>query len=601
MSMRWFDTRAETRLVEVRFAPRPRLGARHVLLLALGALPWVNACGGSPASGNAAIPSSDGPVSSSSKSDSQRDARIAALRDERTRAETLRDLIAEFDDRAKNGTRSAEAIAFIEQYAGPVTNTYVEFRSSLPPQLREKVINLLVSFDVPVTIPAHVSAIAAYARGEGTADEAMWACQIAARNRTPELAEALLLGYQRIDMSDDAGRRYSRHLTRAMHFNAQTPFAQKHWPEVLLQKLQEPLVRPERFDDKVATRAFNNGLFWKGTALELLAELQVAPAARTILRVLMDNDQSELHPEAEWAWLRLGAAGRKAAEALLLGSDSELVAAAQGAGQPFSEPHVYYGAAALGNLGLPSSMPALVTASKRTRDPVSRVFIALAATRVSGEDDAKNLFEEVYKNTPPQLSLPGRGGALESLAVAAPRLFDPALAGFLLPRVELVHGTWARKGDTQRTLVQSAAALAQAEHLASGRKIAQRYGGRVGTPAFEVAEALVKGCDTKAPCYLAALLDPTKHAGEPKAVSLVAATHVGIYGGSSERDQLLAHLTAFHDPEVQERVADVIEHLSPKPSADLLQTLRARMEEERADPRSQNVAFSRLYFRLRAR
>src|SRR5690606_1113472 len=155
------------------------------------------------------------------------------------------------------------------------------------------------------------------------------------------------------------------------------------WNETFRQVLTEPLVRPERFDDKPALKAFQSGLFRQTIAARLLGESGAPGVTTALLRVLLDGEKSEVHPAAELAITNL--AKRAVPELLeLLRGEGELVELARNARKDEKYAHVYFATKWLDLVRLPSTESDLLEAWARTKEPVARTLLIRSLSRLPG-------------------------------------------------------------------------------------------------------------------------------------------------------------------------------------------------------------------------
>lgn len=465
--------------------------------------------------------------------------------------EAVRQAVAAFDRLAANGTRAPKAQAFIDRHESLLVGTYVDDHESLSAPTRLSLINLLVSFDRPAARPAYAAAIRRYAEsGEGT-DEAIWAARAATRHSGSELRSALLYALRHIDLSTDDGKRFSVHLTEALLHNVD-PVA----TPALIELAHTPLERPERFDDHAGTRRFQNQLYKTQTSVKLLGETGSSDAARALVTLLLDSTKHSIHPDAEVALLRLGAAALPPLRALLEG-DSALAAAAQQQSPDLAEPHVHWATRWLDLLRHPSSEEMLRDAWPRARSAQSRAALARSLCLLPAVD-ASSLLQKAYAETPVTATFPQGESALEALAEHAAYLYDPALVPWLAQRVTQVPVRWGRTGDVQRTLVTTMTHVMDETHVKAATATAMRYGGRTATPYFVRSRELLSTCQRSADCYLQAMSD----ARSDIAVGLKSAFMIAITGGASHRDALIEKLPTL-PPDVLSAALAAIEEMTP--------------------------------------
>ncbi len=561
------------------------------------------ACGGATPAAETAEPEAEPEVTSAAAVSAPEMAgpdRRAELAQDSTREQTIRTLLSEYAEAAKHGSGKDEAKAFIERYAGPLAQAYVDGHDALPPELRVQLSTILVSFKDARTVPAHTKALLVYAKsGEGI-DEAIWACQAGQRLKDEQFGSALLAVFEAIDMSSDDGHRLSRHLTKAMRNNLSNA-----WSARLIDLLGAPLVRPERFDDKPGVRRYQNALYWQTTSAELLGEMRASGAVKPLARVLLDLSKQDLHPQAELALASIGKPALGVAHGLLSGDDADLVALAKKARPDVPEAHVYFATQWLTKLRHPSSTSELEAAWESTSNPQSKVLIARALTYFPKNERTLDIFRKTYVSSSLKLTLPAGESALEALVENSPYLFEPKLADWLMDQPGRVRGAGHRKGDVQRALVVAIAQLALESQLKDANKVSQAYGGRTGTPAFERSKAQVTKCKADPKCYAGELAGISGASAEDVQVANKALTMLGVFGTAKERDALIARLSDFTDPRLTEVATRVIGQLTPKADAATLEAVQAEIASagEPTDPakRAALTSIRFLLYQLRAR
>ncbi len=533
--------------------------------------------------------SSDSPVASTSPAARPAASEVPGLKDPATREQTVKDLIAEFDQVAANGTKTDEALAFVDRYAEALTNAYVEGHADLSPETRTALINLLLSFDDKRTIDAHAAAISNYADTGKGVDDAIWACRAAQKFNDERLAKALLSAFEKIDMSDKDARRFSRHLGEAMLVNSSSS-----WSRIMIEKLAAKIQRPDSFNDKPAVREFQNQLFWQSMAARLLGDLSDSQAPRALLLASLDNTKRDVHAHAELALLKHGQGSVKVAERLLQQQDADLVAKSKADQPELAEPHIFHAAELLAKLAHPSSRPALEAAWEDTNDRVSRVMLALALAKLPRTDKSLEIWQKTYVTTQLSVTLPRGESALEAMAESAPFWFSTQIVPWLDQRTASAPGKGSRKGDLQRALVMSISQLVQKDQVKAANKVAQQYGGRTGTPAFNEAVKLLNECADKLECYMG------KVSGSGMTAAKSAIT-IGLQGKEAQRDALVKLVVGIEDRKLQETVSRVIEHLAAGAESQVAKQLEKTVLAEGSVQAENVTPAALLYYRLRSR
>lgn len=520
---------------------------------------------------------------------------IAKLGQSATRAAAVDELVQRYGAVARNGTQTEPARAFASQYAKPASDAYVAAESELSDAQRLALLKTLVALSHEATAPALALAITRYVTQGSGVEEAILACQGAQRFRSAELQRSLLDAYRSLDTSNADGLRFSRHLSAALSFQRDDA-----WTSVFISVLNETLVRPERFDDKPAVKAFQSGLFRQTVAARLLGETGSRDATNALLRVLLDGHKNEIHPAAELAIIKLKDSALPELLELLRG-EGELVALTRDARKDERQAHVYFATKWLDLLRLPSTERALLDAWNQTKDPVARTLLVRSLSRLPGTKAGIEELKTTYSQTDIKVTLPEGESALEALSDAAVHFYEPELALWLEQRVDRVPTVWTRRGDVQVALVLAMSRLVTAEQIKATSAAAQRYGGKTGTPAYEAATQLAQSCGKDAGCYVKAI----PSAATPF-VALKAVTMAACFGDTATRDALIEIAVAIEEQELLNQVLVAIEHLT---TSDASQTATALSERVKPNldgpsstwPRGKRAAIAATIARLAAR
>jgi hypothetical protein len=234
-----------------------------------------------------------------------------------------------------------------------------------------------------------------------------------------------------------------------------------------------------------------------------------------------------------------------------------------------------------------------------SNDAVSRASIALALASLPYDASSLETWKQTFTATKLDTTLPGGESALEAIAVSAPHWFHAQLVPWLGERASRAPGQGPRKADLQRSLVLAMSYLLRTEHVKVGRKVAQEFGGRIATPAFEQAATLAETCKDNADCFLSQLFTHASNGTDGIAMANKCAVALGIHGTASHRDQLLQRYSEFKDRELQESVSRTIERLTEAPDEKFLKALHARLAATSDEAELSPLALS--YYRLRLR
>lgn len=523
------------------------------------------------------------------------DGLVAKLGQGATRSAAVDELVSRYAAAARNGTQTEPARTFAEQYSKPASDAYVAAGDELTDTQRVALMKTLVALDHADTVPALRHAMTRFTATGAGVEEAILASQGAARRSSPLVQETLLDTYRTLDTSNADGLRFSRHLAAAM--SAQRDDG---WNQTFLQMLTEPLVRPERFDDKPAVKAFQSGLFRQTIAARLLGESGSPSATAALLKVLLDGNKSEVHPAAELAVIKLESNAVPELLELLRG-EGELVELARNARKDEKQAHVYFATKWLDLLRLPSTEGDLLEAWSRTKDPVARTLLVRSLSRLPGTKAGVEELKTTYTQTDIKVTLPEGESALETLSDAAVQFFDPELALWLEARVDRVPTVWTRRGDVQVALVMAMSRLVTADQVKATSAAAQKYGGKPGTPAFESAAQLAQSCKSDAACYVKTITSAATPFAALKAVTMSA-----IYGDTTTRDALVDIAIAIEEQELLNQVLIAIEHLTTSDAAKTA-ALLAEKSKPNLDapsstwPRGKRAAIATTMARLEAR
>lgn len=583
----------ESRIVAV--GVRARVCGAASVWLAVGGASLALGCGTPAPAATADSPSVAGPTAAGTTSAAQDDRLGERLSEASSRAAAVDELVRRYAAAARNGTQTEPARQFANQYAKSASQAYVDAGDELSDKQRLELIKTLVASNHDETAPALAHAITRYTTTGVGVEEAIYACQGAQRIHSPEIQSSLLASYAALDTSNADGLRYSRHLATAMS-------AQRHaeWMPTFVEELQKPLLRPARFDDKPAVKAFQSGLFRQTIATRLLGESGSQEAVTPILQVLLDAEKAEVHPAAELAIVKLQTVAVPRLLELLRG-EGELVNLAQSARKDERQAHIYFATKFLDLLRLPSTEGELLEAWSRTKDPVARTLLVRSLSRLPGTKAGIEELKTTYTQTDIKVTLPEGESALETLSDAAVQFYEPNIALWLEERVGRVPTVWTRRGDVQVALVLAMSRLLTAEQIKATSATAQRFGGKPGTPAYETAKRMATECQSDAKCYVKAIT-----AADTPFAALKATTMAGCFGDATTRDALLEIALTTDDQELLNQLLAVIEHLTRGDAATTAATFAARAKPELESvspkwPRGKRAAIASTIGRLQAR
>lgn len=278
-------------------------------------------------------------------------------------------------------------------------------------------------------------------------------------------------------------------------------------------KLIEP---PIDGSDQVA--AVNQG-FWQRTSAFMLGEIKSEKAAKPLLKMILSPAKRPLAQVAIVSLVKIGKPAIAPAEALLNGTDNELLAYSEAENLKVTEKdqngkiseanqklakraYIPIAAEILGNLGSEASAAPMLTAIEKAGDDIAtKVIIALALTMLPAQQSTIDAYKKVYEETKLDLEIPA-GAAKELLANRASDFLDTSLTPWLVKTATDLDVKKEKQEEVDPVrLVSYVSAvklmsfeqIAEVEGLGKLETITEREVSRGGCPKDKLEECLMSG------------------------------------------------------------------------------------------------------------
>jgi len=354
--------------------------------------------------------------------------------------------------------------------------------------------------------------------------------------------------------------------------------ADLRWTQRLIQRLAEPMPEPQAPDFMVA---WENQLFWQGTAARVLERIQSSEALEPLLGVLLDSRKSILHDRALMALLPLVGTYRRSLQLL-------------------REPeHQRTAARLLGALGRSEAAAELVAATRRAQDWRDRFELALALVGLDAPAQTLEAFVASFDRIPADALVNGES-ARAQLGAAAIGFAAPELVPWLLDRAVRAR---TQKDASQRTLLLTALNLARPSQLPNVERAIDSFGSWGAQEAVASIHELVSHCQEAVDCYLQAVTAPAARARSDHA-AVKAAYMLLVLGAESDAPRVLTALESLQgvDGALLPRLVIVhhFGHLLPHGSATIARGI-ARLAAQPETAPAEAEELRRLVYRLRAR
>lgn len=535
---------------------------------------------------------------------------VEKLNDAAWRARAVKQLDQFYEDavtrnQGSSGGDSPELKALVDKIVTPLTNTYVEQGDNLDDKSKQRLIKLLAALRDPRTEPALTKAIADFAQKGRGGEELKWAARAAVDMKMTGTADELIGAFNKLRADTEEGAAVWRDLNQAM-----LDMADKSWTPKLIETLDHPLELPQQGEqNKEKITEFRNQQFWQTTAAQLLGVIGDPAAVDPLLKVLLDPAKANLHADAVISLVKLGKPAVARATQLLGGEDKELVEfasqrARKAAGSPLPSsdaPHVGTAAIVLGTIGHASAAPALIGALSKPQTESNQAVLLRELAKLPASSETEQAFKAGFERLAPDAVIPPGQPALQVLSESATSFFEPALVPWLLTEAAGVKDD----EDTRSALLVAAIKLMVPEQVASVGAAVDKYGTELEKAVFGEASKLVKSCGKEPSCYMAAATKSANQDDKSQFVGIKAAYMLGVFGDEKVRDQLVASVDPISNAAVRFTAAKVIDHLSPRGSANAADELQklvdANIKRGDRDKMAGDAPLKQVIYRLRSR
>ncbi len=533
---------------------------------------------------------------------------VDKLDDTSWRARAIKQLDQFYEDavtRAGQSQDSPELKALVEKIVVPLNKTYVEQYESLDDKSRERLIKLLASVRDPRTEPALTKAMSEFAEKGRGGEDLKWAARAVADMKMSSAADELLGAFMKLRADSEEGGPVYRDLNASM-----LKMADKSWTKPLIEKLDATLEMPKGTgeENKLKITEFRNQQFWQTTSAQLLGAIGDPAAVDALLKVLLDPAKANLHADSVISLVKIGKPAVVRASQLLKGDDKALVdfgalKARKAAGLPTTSdaPHVATAAIVLGTLGHASAAPALISALEQPQTEANKAVILRELAKLPSSPDVEKAFQAGFVTLESDAVIPPGQPALQVLAESATSFFEPEFVPWLLQRAAATKDD----EDVRSGLLVAAIKLMMPEQVAAVGSAIDKYGSELEKGVFTEAAGLVKSCGKGVPCYLDAATKSQNQADKMQFVGIKAAYMVGVLGNEKARDDLAAGIDPISNAAVRFTAAKVIDHLSPKGSVAVADSLQKLVDTnvKRGDPDkiAGDAPLKQVIYRLRSR
>jgi hypothetical protein len=497
-----------------------------------------------------------------------------------------------FDDRlgrARGNLDAPEVRASIDECVGPLTRTYVDQYDAVDAGTRAALMKLLVSCRDPRTEPALRTALERFARRQPTAAQELdvkWAVRAVAEQPLPSLGGPLLEAFVQLRASTPLGGLVYRDFYETMR-----RVASPSWAGTLRSLLAAPIVVPTSRRDTERVDAYRNQLFWQATAAELLGGLRDREAAEPLLRVLLDPTKDDVALTARLALVRIGRLAVSPTIELLEGKNAALEqfrrervrAVISPDPSPEQASVVPTASLVLGSIGRAEALPALLHALDVEKSESIRAQIAREMTKLPKSAQSLAAFERVYEGTSLEALIPPGMLAASVLAESAARFYDPSLVPWLLGRIRTARGGDPDDNEARRfVLLATAVKLAEPNQLDAVRPAVKKYGSRVEKGMLALAEEELRACGSDVSCHVRQANLPENHCLERNFVAIKACTMAAIHGSDDTARELVRQVEAVDSYAVRYAIAQAIDALEPRGSAEIPEMLGPIIDRARA-------------------
>jgi HEAT repeat protein len=523
------------------------------------------------------------------KDESQPEYWVDKLSEPSWRARAINRFEQFFEDaltRSNKDLKAADVQDLINKSVEPLTKAYVEGADQLDPKSRVTLIKLLSGYKDKRTEPALKKAFLDFAKSPRSSkddQDIKWAAIAVSDMKMESLAGPMLEAFLKLRANTMLGGMVYKDYNAAM-----LSMPSKSWVGPLIQKLEAEVTRPQGKKNKDAIEDYMDQQFWQTTAASLLGKIGDPAAVEPLIKVILDPAKVDFQATAVVALIQLGKPATDTAVKLLKG-DEKLTAFCQrrikdAGGEVKGKPCVQSAAIILGSIGRPEAAPAMIEVLRSETDDGTKAIIARELVKLPSTPESTAAFKAAYESLPLDAQIPPGQPALEVLTEAAGGFFDPDLVPWLLGRAEATKGDADERKALQQSITVTSIKLAKPDQLAAVKRAAAAYGTQLEKDLIVQADALLKACGDRAPCYVEAIQKPENQERKTQFTGIKAAYMAGIFGNEQTRDEIVNRLDSIDNAAVRFVSAQVIDKLSPKGSKAAVDKMNAIVERNAKSP-----------------
>jgi len=545
------------------------------------------------------------------KDESQPDYWVEKLDDPAWRARAVKRLEQFFEDSVtKNGDLKSEGVqTLISKTVDPLTKTYVDGYDTLDDKTRVSLIKLLAAYKDKRIEPAVKKAFEEFAKHPATAkddQDVKWAAIATEDLKLTSVSDALLAAFLKLRASTMLGGVAYRDVQDAMRVSPS-----KAWAGSLIKLLDAEMVQPKTAKDKDLIDPYRDQQFWQVVAAEVLGRIGDPSAVEPLLKVMLDPGKGDVQSTALLALVKIGKPAADAAVKLLQGKNEALNTFAARRIKEVTntdakgKPYVATAALILGTIGRSDTIGPMIDALKAETDDGNKAVIARELAKIPATDESKQAFKKAYESIAIDAEIPPSGSALESLTESAGQFFDPSLVDWLLDRAAKTKGSEEDRKGLQLAITVTALKLAKPDQMPQVKVAVDKYGTKLEKDAYVQADNLLKACNDRVACYVAAFQKGENQDRANQFVGIKAGYMIGILGNEQNRDEIVSGIDSVSNASLRYLASVVIDHLSPKGSKPAADKLTAVIDKNAKSPDRERSAgdapLKQVVYRLEAR
>lgn len=484
--------------------------------------------------------------------------------------------------------KAPEVQALIGKTIEPLTSLYVANADTLDSKTRVTLIKLLSGYRDKRAEPAFKRAFEDFAkspRGGREDQDIKWAAIAVGDLKLESLAGPMLEAFGKFRASTQLGG-----VTYKDFNSALVEMPSKSWVGPLIAKIEVEVTRPQQKKDANAVGEYMDQQFWQTTAASLLGRIGDPAAVEPLIKVVLDPVKVDFHQTAVVSLIQLGKPASETALKLLRNDHSKLLAfcteriKALTGTDPKGKPCHQTAAIIVGSIGRPEAVGSMVAALQAETDEPTKAVIARELAKLPPTPESTAAFKNALEGLSPNAEIPPGQPAGEALIEASSMFFDAGLVDWLLERAKAARGDADDRKALQQAILISVLKLAKIDQLGQVKSAIEKYGTSIEKDLLVQAEALLKACGDRAPCYVEAIQKSENQERKMQFVGIKAGYMTAILGNEQTRDEIVSRLDSIENSAVRFVAAQAIDHLSPKGSKASVDRLNAIIQKNAASP-----------------